>query len=101
MRILLCSLLVLVATACAVSGGKAALGTVALKRPPNFHSLGKVVTGQACSSPLSTDDYRKAALAAIAQVPGANALAGVKLASRETMSGGFCLRVTGTAGVLR
>jgi len=66
-----------------------------------FESLGKRVTGRACSSPLSTDDYRKAALSAIAQAPGANALADVELASRETMSGGFCLRVTGTAGVLR
>jgi nicotinamidase-related amidase len=101
MRLLCLFLACLSLSACAVSGGKTTFGVVSTMRPATFHSLEKRVSGEACSSPLSTDDYRKAALQAISKVPGANALSDATMESRETLFGGFCLRVSGTAGVLK
>jgi surface antigen len=93
--------LLFVLPGCSVSGGKAFLGTVARGPVAGVQSLDRRVVGEACSSPLQTDDYRRAALAAIAQVPGANALTDVTMESSEQVSGGFCLRVSGIAGVLQ
>jgi hypothetical protein len=88
-------------SACGVTGGTTRLGTISRTPASSFQSLDKRVSAEACSQPLSTDDYRRAAMAAIAQAPGANALSDVLMESRETMTGGFCLRVSGLAGVIR
>jgi hypothetical protein len=90
---------VLTAAGC-VSGGRTSFGVVARQSAPNFRPLRQGVEGEACSSPLATDDYRRATEAAIAKVPGANSLSDVTMQSRETLNGGFCLIVRGTAGVL-
>jgi hypothetical protein len=88
------------ASGCTVAGGTSVLGTVARSPVSGVRSLGKRVTGEACSSPLSIDDYRKAAETALSQAPGANTLLDATFESRELLSGGFCLRVAGTAGVM-
>ena len=83
-----------------VPGGRTALGVVSTTTPPNFRSLDRRVTVEECSSPLDLDDVREAAANAIARVPEANALADITLEKRETMDGGMCVQVSGTAGVL-
>src|SRR5687768_7430842 len=62
-----------------ISGGQTRLGTIARDPITGFRAVGPEVVGEACSQPLSTDDYRLAMFDALRKAPGAEVLANVTL----------------------